>query len=70
MNQGISPAGIARSFGLEKHEVEPVLVFLERLAMEGMGTWRKDWFSLTSKGRILADAIALEMPELAFSVGG
>ncbi|MEC8778055.1 MAG: coproporphyrinogen III oxidase, partial [Verrucomicrobiota bacterium] len=70
MNQGISPTGIARSFGLEKREVEPVLVFLERLAMEGMGTWRKDWFSLTSKGRILADAIALEMPELAFSVGG
>lgn len=70
MNQGISPSGIARSFGLEKHEVEPVLVFLERLAMEGMGTWRKDWFSLTSKGRILADAIALEMPELAFSAGG
>ena len=70
MNQGISPSGIARSFGLEKQEVEPVLVFLERLAMEGMGTWRKDWFSLTSKGRILADAIALEMPELAFSVGG
>ena len=53
MNEGICLAEIARSFGLETIEFEPVAVFLNRLEREGLGHWQTDWFSLTSKGRIL-----------------
>ena len=70
MNEGICLAEIARSFGLETMEFEPVSVFLNRLEREGLGHWQTDWFSLTPKGRILADAIALEIPELAVSMAG
>ena len=70
MNEGICLAEIARSFGLETIEFEPVSVFLNRLEREGLGHWQTDWFSLTPKGRILADAIALEIPELAVSMAG
>ena len=70
MNEGICLAEIAHSFGLETMEFEPVSVFLNRLEREGLGHWQTDWFSLTPKGRILADAIALEIPELAVSMAG
>ena len=70
MYEGICLAEIARSFGLETMEFEPVSVFLNRLEREGLGHWQTDWFSLTPKGRILADAIALEIPELAVSMAG
>lgn len=70
MNEGICLAEIARSFGLETIEFQPVSVFLNQLEREGLGHWQTDWFSLTPKGRILADAIALEMPELAVSMAG
>lgn len=70
MNEGICLAEIARSFGLETIKFEPVSVFLNRLEREGLGHWQTDWFSLTPKGRILADAIALEIPELAVSMAG
>ena len=70
MNEGICLAEIARSFGLETIEFQPVSVFLNRLEREGLGHWQTDWFSLTPKGRILADAIALEIPELAVSMAG
>ena len=70
MNDGICLAEIARSFGLETIEFQPVLVFLNRLEREGLGHWQTDWFSLTPRGRILADAIALEIPELAVSMAG
>ena len=70
MNEGVCLAEIARSFGLETMEFEPVSVFLNRLEREGLGHWQTDWFSLTPKGRILADAIALEIPELAVSMAG
>ena len=70
MNEGICLTEIARSFGLETIEFQPVLAFLNRLEREGLGHWQTDWFSLTPKGRILADAIALEIPELAVSMAG
>ena len=70
MNEGICLTEIARSFGLETIEFQPVLAFLNRLEREGLGHWQTDWFSLTPKGRILADAIALEIPELAVSMTG
>ena len=70
MNEGICLAEIARSFGLETIEFQPVSAFLNRLEREGLGHWQTDWFSLTPKGRILADAIALEIPELAVSMAG
>lgn len=70
MNEGICLAEIAHSFGLETMEFEPVSVFLNRLERVGLGHWQTDWFSLTPKGRILADAIALEIPERAVSMAG
>ena len=70
MNEGICLAEIARSFGLEAIEFQPVSVFLNRLEREGLGHWQTDWFSLTPKGRIIADAITSEIPELDVSMAG
>ena len=70
MNEGICLAEIARSLGLETMEFEPVSVFLNRLEREGLGHWQTDWFSLTPKGRIIADAITSEIPELDVSMAG
>ena len=70
MNEGICLSEIARSLGLETMEFEPVSVFLNRLEREGLGHWQTDWFSLTPKGRIIADAITSEIPELDVSMAG
>ena len=63
MNAGISFREIARKYGLEDLSFEPVVVFLELLDAEGMGVLSDQSFRLTSKGRILADGIASELPE-------
>ena len=53
MNEGICLAEIARSFGLETMEFEPVSVFLNRLEREGLGHWQTDWFRLPRREEFL-----------------
>lgn len=64
MNRGISLNGIARKFDLPLACFKPVESFLDQLQNEGL-VEKNDFWRLNKRGRILADAVAREMPVLS-----
>ena len=64
MNAGINFREIARKYDLADLSFEPVVKFLKLLDAEGMGVLSDQSFRLTSKGRMIADGIASELPDM------
>ena len=64
MNRGISLNGIARKFDLPLACFKPIESFLNELQTEGL-VEKNDFWRLNNRGRILADAVAREMPVLS-----
>ncbi|MEC8044296.1 MAG: radical SAM family heme chaperone HemW [Verrucomicrobiota bacterium] len=64
MNAGINFREIARKYDLADLSFEPVVKFLKLLDAEGMGVLSDQSFRLTSRGRIIADGIASELPDM------
>lgn len=66
MNQGIDLGQIATQFDLQMRVFAESAHFLERLCHEGLAEKDgSDAFRLSKQGRILCDAIACDLPELA-----
>ena len=64
MNAGINFREIARKYDNVEPSFEPVVKFLKLLDAEGMGVLSDQSFRLTSKGRMIADGIASELPDM------
>ena len=64
MNRGISLNGIARKLALPLASFKPIESFLGALKTEGL-VEKNDFWRLNNRGRILADAVAREMPVLS-----
>ena len=62
MNQGIRLAQIGKRFGLSEDFLVEIHCFFDNLQKEGLAVQMDGWISLTSQGRIRADAIATEFP--------
>ncbi len=65
MNDGVDLKIIANNFSLPLAAFDPIVSFFLILAKEGLCESKKGKASLTSKGRILADAVAKDLPELS-----
>jgi oxygen-independent coproporphyrinogen-3 oxidase len=63
MNRGIEPDALARRFGVELPARFAELA--DRLAEEGLATWRDGRLALTEEGRLVADAVGLEVMDYA-----
>ena len=61
MNQGICLDEIGKKFNIDRQHFSEIKTFFHKLQMEEMIDKADNW-KLTSKGRILADAIAKELP--------
>jgi oxygen-independent coproporphyrinogen-3 oxidase len=59
MNRGVEPQALARRFGAELPSGFTELA--ERLAEEGLATWKAGRLALTDEGRLVADAVGLEV---------
>jgi oxygen-independent coproporphyrinogen-3 oxidase len=65
MNQGINIGSIATRFSLQISAFKDVVSFFERLVDEGLAESPSEYaYRLTRAGRIVADAVASEMPDL------
>ena len=62
MNQGIRLAQIGKRFRLSEDFLVEIHCFFDNLQKEGLAVQMDGWISLTSQGRIRADAIATEFP--------
>ena len=62
MNQGIKLNEIGERFGLSGEFLGEIRCFFDKLEKEGLAVEKDGWISLTSQGRIRADAIATEFP--------
>ena len=62
MNQGIKLTEIGERFGLSGEFLGEIRCFFDNLQKEGLAVEKDGWISLTSQGRIRADAIATEFP--------
>ena len=68
MNQGISIPAIAEQFDVPSNQFLGIIQFLDRLVSEGLATQPNSGsYALTRQGRILSDAIACDLPDLASS---
>jgi len=63
MNRGVEPDALARRFGRELPARFAELA--DRLAEEGLATWRDGRLALTEEGRLVADAVGLEVMDYA-----
>ena len=65
MNQGINLGSIATCFSLQMSAFKNVISFFDRLVDEGLAESRdKHSYRLTRAGRMVADAVASELPDL------
>ena len=65
MNQGINIGSIATRFSLQISAFKDVVSFFDRLVDEGLAESPSEYaYRLTRAGRIVADAVASEMPDL------
>ena len=62
MNQGIKLTEIGERFRLSGEFLGEIRCFFNNLEKEGLAVEKDGWISLTSQGRIRADAIAAEFP--------
>jgi oxygen-independent coproporphyrinogen-3 oxidase len=62
MNQGVYLPDISARFGLPSEYFEEINQFFSKLGLEGLAEKVDNWVRLTPAGRVLADAIAAEMP--------
>ena len=68
MNQGISISNIAEQFDVPIDQFLGMTHFLDRLVSEGLAIQPNSGsYALTRQGRILSDAIACDLPDLASS---
>ena len=68
MNQGISIPAITNQFDVPSNQFLGITQFLDRLVSEGLATQPNSGsYALTRQGRILSDAIACDLPDLASS---
>ena len=68
LNAGFDFAEIARRFSVPSSAFDPLRLFFERFEDEGLVYREGDHYRLLATVRILADAIASELPELASEV--
>jgi oxygen-independent coproporphyrinogen-3 oxidase len=68
LNAGFDFAEIGRRFSVPSSAFDPLRLFFERFEDEGLVYREGDHYRLLAAGRILADAIASELPELASEV--
>jgi len=68
LNAGFDFAEIGRRFSVPSSAFDPLRLFFERFEDEGLVYRERDHYRLLAAGRILADAIASELPELASEV--
>jgi len=62
MNQEINLNAIGERFNISTKYFDDLSHFFEMLSNEGLANYSNDMISLTSEGRIRADAIATEIP--------
>ena len=62
MNQGVNLEQIFDSFGVPATEFKEVRLFFEKIMEENLAKETDGWITLTSTGRIRADAIAEHLP--------
>ena len=65
LNEGVDLKILAKNFSLPLTAFDPVASFFLNLGKEGLCESKKGKVSLTPKGRILADAVAKDLPELS-----
>jgi oxygen-independent coproporphyrinogen-3 oxidase len=65
LNAGFDLGEIGRRFSIPSSAFDPLRMFFRRFENEGLVEREGDRYRLPGAGRILADAIALELPELA-----
>jgi oxygen-independent coproporphyrinogen-3 oxidase len=68
LNAGFDLGEIERQFSIPSSAFDPLRLFFERFEDEGLVEREGGRYRLLAAGRILADAIALELPELATDV--
>jgi oxygen-independent coproporphyrinogen-3 oxidase len=59
MNRGVEPEVLAKRFGTEVPQAFGALA--DKLAEEGLATWEAGRLALTDEGRLVADAVGLEV---------
>jgi oxygen-independent coproporphyrinogen-3 oxidase len=59
MNRGVEPEALARRLGTELPQAFGALA--DKLAEEGLATWEAGRLALTDEGRLVADAVGLEV---------
>lgn len=62
MNQGVNLEQIFDSFGVSVAEFNEVRLFFEKIVAENLAKETDGWITLTTAGRIRADAIAELLP--------
>jgi oxygen-independent coproporphyrinogen-3 oxidase len=65
LNAGFDLADIGRRFSVPSSAFDPLRLFFRRFEDEGLVERSGERYRLLAAGRILADAIASELPELA-----
>jgi len=64
MNEGVNLDQIFDSFGVPAAEFKEVRLFFEKIVAENLAKETNGWITLTSAGRIRADAIAEHLPSV------